>query len=305
MNLQHFILRVKIKVDYIRRSFLSHIAPVHMSKVLYRRAFGKDLNLDNPNLLNEKLMWLKLYKYTDNELVTRCIDKYEVRNYVKACHLEGILNELINSWDSVDEINWDELPQRFVLKCNHGCAFNIICTDKQTLNISEAKKRLKKWMKSESWVLYAETNYKNIKHKVICEKYLDGLGDALPVDYKIYCFQGEPKYIGNFIERDIENGTLTRGFFNTDWTPSDVFVDRDKMDLTKFPKPKDLELMLDYARILSKPFPFVRVDLYNVHGRIVFGELTFTPTGCLGTYYTEEANLKLGDILDVNYSCEF
>ena len=121
----------------------------------------------------------------------------------------------------------------------------------------------------------------------------------MPVDYKIYCFNGEPLYIGNFIERNMEEGTLIRGYFDLDWNPSPVFKYADQMDVTKFPRPVNLENMIEYAKTLSKPFPFVRVDFYNVDGEVIFGELTFTPTGCLGAYYADDAYLKLGNALNI------
>ena len=136
-----------------------------------------------------------------------------------------------------------------------------------------------------------------IPKKIICEEYLEGKGNALPVDFKIYCFNGKPEFIGNFIERDIVTDEILRGYFDLDWNPSPVF--KGEMQPELFDRPKTLEKMLEYAEILAKPFPFVRVDFYEVDGKIYFGELTFTPTGCLATYYTDEAQLKLGELLDV------
>lgn len=279
--------------------FMSKNFPVTLSKIQYKSIFGRKLNLDNPVYFNEKLMWLKFNRYTNNPVVTQCIDKYAVREYVKKNGLQKILNELYGVWDRVEDVNWDELPNRFVMKCNHGCGFNLICKDKSQLDIEDAKIKLSKWMKSESWTEYAETNYKGIPHKIICEKYIDGLNDTLPVDYKIYCFGGEPKYIGNFIERDIEKDSLVRGYFDIEWNPLSMFKYMDDMDISKFPRPACLSDMLNYASILSKPFPFVRVDFYEIANSIVFGELTFTPTGCLANYYTEEGSLKLGQLLKI------
>ena len=152
-------------------------------------------------------------------------------------------------------------------------------------------------MKEDFWKEYAEVHYKTIPKKIICEKYLEGKGNALPVDFKIYCFHGKPVYIGNFIERDLVTDEILRGYFDLDWNPSPVFKGEMRPEL--FERPKTLETMLEYAEILAKPFPFVRVDFYEVDGKIYFGELTFTPTGCLATYYTDEAQLKLGELLDV------
>jgi len=280
-------------------SCLSGVSPEFVSRQLYKSAFKRKLNLENPEYFNEKLMWLKLNKYANDPLVIQCADKYLVREYVEKCGLENTLNGLIGVWDRAEDIDWDSLPDKFAIKCNHGCGFNIICRDKKTFDIEKATKKLNKWMKSGSWREYAEPHYKHIPPKIICEAFLSGKNDELPVDYKFYCFNGEPAYVGNFIERNMDQGTLIRGYFNLDWTPSDVFKYKDAMDVSKFPKPENLEKMIEYARILSKPFPFVRVDFYNVDGKIVFGELTFTPTGCLGSYYADDAYLKLGNLLNL------
>ena len=236
-------------------------------------------------------------KYANNPLVRQCADKYAVREYIEKCGLEHIINDLLGAWDRPEEIDWDKLPERFVMKCNHGAGYNLVCKDKSKFDIPAAEKKLKKWLKEEYWTEYAEVQYRGIQKKIICEKYLEGKNDALPVDYKIYCFNGKPLYIGNFIERNMEEKFILRGYFDLEWNPSSVF--RYEMDVKKFPRPECLEEMISYAEILSKPFPFVRVDFYEVNGKVYFGELTFTPTGCLGTYYTDEAFAQLGDALNI------
>ena len=173
----------------------------------------------------------------------------------------------------------------------------MICQDKSKLDKKAAEEKLNAWLKDDFWKEYAEIQYRKIPKKIICEGYIEGHEDALPVDYKIYCFNGKPLYIGNFIERDIVTDHIQRGYFDLNWEPSPVF--KGEMDPTLFEKPDCLDEMLEYAEILSNPFPFVRVDFYEVKGQIYFGELTFTPTGCLATYYTDEAELELGDLLDV------
>ena len=278
-------------------SQLSLVSPALVSRIRYKRSFGRKLNLKDPKYFNEKLMWLKLNKYANDPLVSQCADKYAVREYVEKCGLGSILNDLIGAWDHTSEIEWEKLPERFAIKCNHGCGYNLICQDKSIFDIKKATEQLNIWMKDDFWKEYAEVHYRTIPKKIICEKYLEGKEDALPVDFKIYCFNGKPEFIGNFIERNILTDEILRGYFDLDWNPSPVF--RYEMKPELFERPKTLEKMLEYAEILSKPFPFVRVDFYEVDGEIYFGELTFTPTGCLATYYTDEAQVKLGELLDV------
>lgn len=285
------------KLKFKMVSELSVISPETVSKIRYKNVFGTELNLDDPKTFNEKLMWLKLNKYANDPLVSQCSDKYAVREYVEKCGLGETLNELLGVWDRASEIPWDKLPRRFAIKCNHGCGYNFICQDKSKFDTKKATEQLDAWMREDFWKEYAEVHYKTIPKKIICEKYLEGKKDALPVDYKIYCFHGEPVFIGNFIERDIVTDEILRGYFDLDWNPSPVF--RYEMKPELFERPKSLEKMLEYAKILSRPFPFVRVDFYEVDGKIYFGELTFTPTGCLATYYTDEAQQKLGELLNV------
>ncbi len=285
----------KWKFDKV--SELSLTDPEKVSKIRYKNIFGTEPDLNNPKTFNEKLLWLKLNKYADDPLVSQCSDKYAVREYVEKCGLGHTLNDLIGAWDKASEIDWDSLPQRFAIKCNHGCGYNLICQDKTKFDTKKATEQLDAWMADDFWKEYAEVHYRTIPKKIICEKYLEGKGNALPVDFKIYCFNGKPEYIGNFIERDIVTDDILRGYFDLDWNPSPVF--KGEMQPELFERPKTLETMLEYAEILAKPFPFVRVDFYEVDGKIYFGELTFTPTGCLATYYTDEAQQKLGELLDV------
>ena len=286
------------KIKFRMVSQISVISHDLVSKIRYKNIFGTDLDLNNPKTFNEKLMWLKLKKYANDPLVSQCSDKYAAREYVIKCGLEETLNGLLGVWDKAEDIEWEKLPNRFAIKCNHGCGYNIICQDKSKFDISKATEQLNKWMKDDFWKEYAEVHYKKIPKKIICEEYLEGKGNALPVDFKIYCFNGKPVYIGNFIERDIVTDKILRGYFDLDWKPSAVF--RYEMQPELFERPKQLEKMLEYAEILAKPFPFVRVDFYEVDGKIYFGELTFTPTGCLATYYTDEAQIELGELLNVN-----
>ena len=148
------------------RIFLSTVFPVYATKRLYKRIIGKKLNLKNPQTLNEKGMWLKLNTYYNHPLITECCDKYLVRNYIKRAGCEEILNRLLGVWDSPDEIDFDILPNKFVLKCNHGAGYNLIVDNKSKLNIVEIKKQLAKWLKEDYWKLYAETQYKFIQKRL-------------------------------------------------------------------------------------------------------------------------------------------
>lgn len=287
------VYKVKRLLFYV----MAPIAPTWCSKRLYRSAFGRELNLRNPITLNEKLMWLKLNCYRDDPLVAQCADKYAVRDYVRKCGCEGLLNELVGVWDNAEEINWSALPEKFVLKCNHASGFNWICPDKSLLDIRACKKQLKKWMRRDFWRFSAELQYRRIPKKIICEKFL-GEGKPL-IDYKFYCFHGEPTCIVVCCER--EKGWPHFYFFDCDWNFIPLTRDGKKQrpDFT-LPKPAHLGQMVEAARKLSQPFPFVRVDLYDTDDSAIFGELTFTPSACLDVDRLPESDLMFGKLLNLD-----
>ena len=162
----------------IQRALCSVLPQEFMSSLYYRIRVKEPLNLKNPTTFNEKLQWLKLYYCPNQKTVIQCADKYAVREYLAERGLEHLLNELIAVWDRAEDIDWDNLPQQFVLKCNHGCGYNIICADKSKLDTAEAVKRLNAWM-SEDYSKYdAEPHYAKIPRKIICEKYLEGKKDT-------------------------------------------------------------------------------------------------------------------------------
>ena len=286
------------KIDTRYRLILSSISPELASKILYKRAFGKKLDLKNPKTFNEKLMWLKLNIYYNNSLITKCADKYKVREYIEECGCSEILNDLIGSWDSVDEIEWNSLPNKFVLKCNHGCGYNIICNNKEKFDIHDAKEKLRKWMKEDYWKFHAEVNYKYIEKKIICEKYIETDDGLLPNDYKVFCFNGEPKFILAINER--ETGHHQRYFFDLNWNELDFEKEKNRRKNQNKPrKPNSLDQMIYYSEKISKGFPFVRVDFYDSGNKPIFGEMTFTPVGGLATYYKGEVAIMLGDWIDL------
>lgn len=290
-----YLVNIYNHYSIIRGRIISVISPKLYSKMLYKKNLKKELNLKNPTLFNEKLMYLKLNDYYKNKLISDCADKYEVRKYIKKCGCGEILNELYGVYDSVEDIKWDELPNKFVLKCNHGCGFNIICDDKLKLDVKEAKKKLKKWMKERFGYATCELHYLDIEPKIICEKYLETKDGILPNDYKIYCFNGEPKIILVCTEREKK---LKLSFFDTEWNVMDIGTEKYKSESIP-EKPKNLEKMLEDARKLSKDFKFVRADFYECEDKVIFGELTFTPAGCYATYYNEKGNEVLGNMLKI------
>jgi hypothetical protein len=277
------------------RIFLSTINPTLNTKVTYLIANGKRINLEKPQTFSEKLVWLKLNIYFNNPLVTQCADKYLVRNYVMGCGYGELLNDLIGVWESVEDVEWSLLPEKFVLKCNHGSGYNIICTNKKNFDIEEAQRKLRSWMKQNYWKEYAEVNYKDIQKKIICEKYLDTNQGFLPYDYKFYCFNGKVQAVLVIMNR----GGDTQGVFMSPEWKLISYVDKYIPSNIIPEKPSSLKTMIEASEKLSQPFPFVRVDFYDYNNRAIFGEMTFTPAGGLYISETKINGITMGDLLDL------
>jgi hypothetical protein len=267
------------------------LSPLAASKILYRLATKRRLNLDNPKIYLEKLMWLKLF--WQNPLVAKCADKYEVRQYTRECGYENLHPKLYGVYESVEEIEWDKFPKKFALKCTHGCHFNIICADRDKLDKNEAKKKLKKWMKTRYAFEAAEIQYDKMKPRIICEEYIETAAGLLPNDYKIYCFNGEPRLASVYTERNEE---LKLILMDIEWNYMDL-LNEGWSGKSNPEKPACYESMLDICRVLAKPFPFVRMDFYDNNGTPVLGEMTFTPGGCISTAMNEKGLNLLGDMI--------
>lgn len=279
-------------------AIVSTFSPTLTSKIYYETKLKKKLDLKNPKTFNEKLMWLKLNEYEHNELITQCADKYKVREYIAKCGCDEILNELIGVYDNVNDIDFKKLPDKFVLKCNHAAGYNIICKDKSKLNINKTKKQLKKWMKSNYWKYVAELQYKNIDKKIVCEKFLDSKDGNAIEDYKIYCFNGKPLFCMVCVGRNL--GKPKYYFMDKDWklmriNPAGINAPNN----FKIDKPTCIGKMYMYAEKLSRPFKFVRTDFYEYNDKIIFGELTFTPAGCVDKNYVDSVQEKLGEMIQI------
>lgn len=275
------------------------VFPRQFSKRQFKKFLGQKLNLSNPVGLNEKITWLKLNTYKHNPLITKCSDKYAVREYITECGCQEILNELYGVWKKAEDICWEDLPSSFVLKCNHGCGYNILCSEKELINIDDACIKLNRWLREDYWLIFAEFQYKDIPKRIICEKYL---GKSI-VDYKFYCFNGKPLYVLVCVGRSDGKQSHSFGyedpkfyFFNRDWEMSLLTKDSLNNPIDIEP-PKNIEQMWIIVEKLCKPFPFVRVDLYDANGKVVFGELTFTPSAGLDTGRLPEADRLFGELL--------
>lgn len=277
------------------QALASYILPHEFLCKLYSLIIlKKSVDLKIPKTFNEKIQWLKLNDYPCNELVIQCADKYRVRQYVEKKGLGNILVPLIGEWTDPNDINWDKLPDKFVLKCNHGCAYNIICSNSEDFDRENAVKKLKKWLKEDFGVFNIEPHYSKIIPHITCEKFL---GDSI-VDYKFFCFNGEPKYI--YVSNDLVHDRQARiGFYYMDGTKMPLIRDDyAPMNIEKFPD--FFEEMKNAARVLCSDFPFVRVDFFIADNTFYFAELTFTPSGGMMPFNPQKYDKEWGKNLDIS-----
>lgn len=265
----------------------------------YRKKGGGKINLKTPERYNDKLAWLKLY-YRD-ELMRTCTDKAAVRDYVKSCGLDYLLNECFGIYNNAEEIDWDALPNQFVLKDTLAGDSNgvLLVFDKNSLSIEDTKEKLNGWIQRSSFMTTDSGNWvhEGRKARIIAEKLLisDANGD-LP-DYKFFCFNGKVYclYLMRNYTLDRHNGE--NAFLDRDFKLLPFWRTDYRRILEQPEKPKNFEKMLEIAEILSKPFPHVRVDLYNIDGVIVFGELTFFTNSGYIPFEPDSADYEMGSQL--------
>ena len=260
----------------------------------FKNTVAYPLNLDNPQTFNEKLQWLKLYYHRNpNPLLTQCADKVGVREYVKEKIGEEYLIPCLGVWDNPDDIDFDRLPNQFVLKVNWGSGQNIIVKDKSKLDIDATKNQLAQWMKPEQnhYFHFFEPCYKNIQPKIIAEKYIEQM-DGYLVDYKIHCFHGEA-VLAQIIDRwETHKETI---YTVKDWQKTSLHFTYHLLD-REFKKTKTMEEIEKLAPLLSSNFPYARIDFYDIDGKLYFGEITFFPgAGMLSM--SPDWGRKLGDLL--------
>ena len=255
---------------------------------------GRIYNDSNILTIQDKLNYLLIHESPENK--TNIVDKILLRNYSKQILGKDICVPIIKVYNNVDEINLDELPDKFVLKCNHGSGMNIICKDKNKFNLTKAKENLMNWMKINYGLLKFEYQYINVKRKIFAEKYLvDNI-----IDYKFNCYNGEPKFIR--VKNHIK-GKNVNNIYDINWNLTNIdfnYTDFVRDPQVKNQKPINLDLMINYARLLSSNFCFCRVDFYEINGTVYLGELTFAPGNVEMKYNSIEMSIYLGNLLNIS-----
>ena len=288
MNINRILLGI---LNRITRLFQDRL----FLQIKFRLMMKEKLDLKNPKTFNQKLQWLKLYNRKPE--YTIMVDKYAGKEYV--ANIIGVEHNIptFGEWNSVDEINWDALPDQFVLKTTHGgggCDV-IICKDKATFDKEVAKKKLNKSLKSDIFWSFREWPYKNVPKRIIVERFMTNNGKDLE-DYKIHCFNGEPKFILVCSNR-YGDGAMIDDFYTPEWELMDVRRPGHPNSEKVLKAPRLLKEMLELSKILSKNIPFLRTDFYVIDNNIYFGELTFFPASGMSKFDPQKWDYIFGEML--------
>lgn len=270
----------------------------HMPDAMYlqwqfHHIYGRRLDLKDPKTYADKLAWLKLNK--KDPRLSKLVDKYEVREFVKNKIGEEYLIPCLGVYNNTDEIPWESLPEKYVLKCTHDSASVVLHLSNENFDKQATVKSLNQHLGRNMYWYAREYAYKDVPPRIICEAFLDDNGKA-PADYKIMCFGGEPKCIILDLDRF---GDHHRDCYDLNWEKQDLTTDHEQSN-TIAPKPKGFDEMIELARKLSNGFPHVRVDFYNLDGKIYFGEMTFFPWGGPIWFKPDEWNYRLGEMIKID-----
>ena len=262
-----------------------------MLKLQYRVKFGRKLDLKKPERFTEKIQWYKLnYK---NDLMPMCSDKYAVREYIAAKGLKHILNELYEVFERPEDISFENLPEKFVLKLSNGSGTNLLCTDKSTLNLQNVIKEFQEYMFKVKANLGREWPYMKAKPVIIAERLLEDethINNAIN-DYKIFCYDGKPEYVICISDRYSDR--CNHLVYDTQWNKIPVASEDARIE-EDAPRPENLQEMLEIAEKLSADFPYARIDLYSLNNKIYFGEITFYPWSGYMEFEPDEFDFILG-----------
>lgn len=294
MYLKNREISKKIILALDHRGMLNWLPDKPYLKLLFRIKIGKKLDLKNPQTFNEKLQWLKLYDR--NEKYSMMVDKYEVKKYVASVIGKEYIIPTLGVWERFEDINFDILPKQFVLKCTHDSGGQIICRDKNKLDMKKTKKIINSSLKRNYFYQGREWPYKNVKPRIMAEKYMEDNSGEL-IDYKFMMFNGKHKCSFTCTERHSGDG-LKVTFFDPSWNvmPFERHYPRSEKTILK---PSSYNEMISFATILSKSIPFVRIDFYEIMGKPYFGEITFYPGSGMEEFIPEVWDKKLGQYLEI------
>ena len=279
------------------RGYLNWMPEKFYIKLQFWAHTGYRLNLNEPKTFNEKLQWLKLYNRKSE--YTSMVDKYEAKKLVAKKIGENFIIPTLGVWNSFDEIDFNKLPNQFVLKCTHDSGGLVVCKDKRSFDKRKAKKKIEASLKKKFFFVGREWPYKNVPPRIIAEKFLDDNGHV-PIDYKIYCFNGNPYKVMLCLDRDKEEPTK---FYSFDFKWNLLRHNLRGMNAPEeftLPKPRTIDFMFESAKILSQGIPFVRVDFYDLLGHMYFGEMTFYPDSGWDSAILPEIDKLYGTMINLS-----
>lgn len=299
-NVKLFFCNPKARFRILNsRGFFMHLSDEKFLQFAYKKLVGKKLNLDNPKTFNEKLQWLKV---NDRKpIYTKMVDKYEAKELVAELIGAEYVIPTLGVWEKFEDIDFENLPEQFVLKCTHDSGGLVICKNKQELDLNYVKKKINRSLSTNYFDGGREWPYKDVKPRIIAEKYMENIDGTEINDYKIQCFNGVADNILVCVERFSESGVKYH-YFDKNWTylPYCPYegIDSENVNINK---PETLDMMIKIAEKLSVGIPTLRVDLYEICGKIYFGEMTFFPCSGFDTTITKEADIKMGEKLNLNH----
>lgn len=295
-KIKKIIRKPKIILMYIlARINLKFIPDESFLKLSYWTHMNKRLNLSSPETFNEKIQWLKLNDR--KEIYTTLVDKYAVRKYIEKKIGGQYLIQLFGAYDSFEEIDFEVLPNSFVMKPNHTSGDIFICKNKNEIDYKKLKKIVQKWLERDYYWVHREWPYKNIKKKIIIEKYIENLSSNGLIDYKLMCFNGKVKCSFLCLNRNSSEG-LNVDFYDLKWNKMPFERHYPKSNQT-ISKPINYEKMIEYAEILSEGIPFIRVDFYETDEKLFFGELTLYPGAGIEEFTPEKYDYELGSWIEI------
>lgn len=290
------IIKIKEFLIYevVKKGLFRYLSDYHFARIDYLSMIYKFPDLKHPKTFSEKIQWAKVYGGL--ERYWRFVDKYEVRKFVAAEVGKQYLTKIHGIWESFEEIDFQKLPSRFVLKGTHGSGYVYICQDKSKLDLADVRKETNRWLKENFYIRTREKQYNNCKPRIISEEFLEDENGEL-IDYKFFCFNGKPHLVEVIWDRFTDHkGDIYMDF---NWKNLNISYIGTPVPDREIPKPQNLDEMIEIARKLSKGFPFVRVDLYSIHTKIYFGELTFLPASGLERFDPPEIDKEWGSMIDL------
>jgi len=277
-------------------NFYKYCMPKRYADVLFKRAFGYGINWEQPRDLNEWINYLA-FKTNTSEW-SRLADKYIVRDYVVSKGLSMLLIPLYGVWDNADHIDFNTLPDSFVIKTNHGCGNSILVEQKDLTNLELVREKMKGFLSVPYGRESAEPHYLRIKPLIMAEQLIP---PPFNRDYKVWCFHGQPDCIMTISNRTIEDNTYDLNVYDLGWQKHNEWLVESYRNEVDEPKPECLEKMLQYSRVLSEGFPQVRIDFYSAFGKVFFGEMTFTSYAGRMDYFTKERLVAMGNKIKMGF----